>query len=117
MEKLALEYTNKIEETKEFKRLIELKNIINQKYGLLIISLKTKEVNLIEAKERPNIYDVKKCQMEFQDAKIKLYSKEEVKEYFILEEKINHMLEEDMNELKRSISNKYKEYHTFMVHK
>jgi hypothetical protein len=43
MEDLALEYVNNIKNTKEFQRLIELKNIINKKYSLLIISFKTAE--------------------------------------------------------------------------
>ena len=40
MEKLALEYVSKIEQTEEFKRLMELKSIINHKYALLIIGFK-----------------------------------------------------------------------------
>ena len=51
----------------------------------------------------------------FMEAKTKLYSKEEVKEYFLLESKINAMLEEDMNSLKDSISNKFKKQHSLKL--
>ena len=111
MENLALEYVNEIEQTKEFKRLIELKNIINKKYGLLIIGFKNSEAKYLEAKERPEIYDLDGAKRNFIEAKTKLYSKEEVKEYFLLEAKINEILETDMNILKDSISNKFKKNH------
>lgn len=114
MEDLVIKYTNEIENTKEFQRLIELKNIINNKYALLIISFKNKEAAYLEAKERPEIFDLKNASKEFMDAKTKLYSKEEVKEYFELERIINKRLENDINELKESISSKFKTYHTVL---
>ena len=107
MEDLIREYAKEIMEMEEFKRLLELKDIINKKYSLLIVSFKTKEANYNEAKERPEIFDLRTAQKEFQDAKIKLYSKDEVKEYFKLERLINERLESDMNCLKESISNKF----------
>lgn len=115
MEDLALEYVNNIKNTKEFQRLIELKNIINKKYSLLIISFKTAEAEYIEAKERPEIFNLDEKKYAFIEAKTKLYSKEEVKEYFILESKINEELENDMNTLKESISNKFKTYHSMKL--
>ena len=117
MDELVKDYVNKIEELDEFKRLLELKDLINKKYGLLIISFKTKEAKYLEAKERGNIFDLDLAKKEFQEAKTKLYEKEEVKEYFILERKLNSILEDDINELKRSISNKFKEYHSIIIEK
>ena len=115
MEELAKDYVNKIEELEEFKRLLELKRIIDKKYALLIISFKTKEAAFLEAKERPDIFNLDEAKKNFVEAKSKLYSKEEVKEYFILERKINKTLEDDMNDLKKSISNKFKEYHSISI--
>lgn len=115
MEDFALEYVDTIVNTNEFKRLKELKSIIDKMYSLLIISFKTKEAEYIEAKERPEIYDLDSKKKEFMEAKTKLYSKEEVKEYFKLEAKINEILENDMNELKESISNKFKTYHSIKL--
>lgn len=115
MEKLALEYVSKIEQTEEFKRLMELKSIINQKYALLIIGFKNSEAEYMEAKEREEIFDLEASKKRFMEAKTKLYSKEEVKEYFLLESKINAMLEEDMNSLKDSISNKFKKQHSLKL--
>ena len=115
MEDLALKYVDDIKNTKEFIRLIELKNIINKKYALLIISFKTKEAEYLEAKDRPEIFNLEERKKAFIDAKAKLYSKDEVKEYFVLESKINVILENDMNELKESISNKFKTYHSIKL--
>jgi hypothetical protein len=100
-------YTNELKDSSDFKRLLELKRIIDKKYSNLIISLKTKEAIYLDSIDKPNHYDIDKVKKEFMEAKTNLYSKEEVKEYFSLERKINNMLEMDLNDIKESISNKF----------
>lgn len=107
MYELAIEYVEKLKNKEEFKRLIELKKIIDSKYSKLIISLKNKEAKYHEALEYPNYYDLSTIQSEFSIAKAELYSKPEVKEYFKLEGIINDLLSDDINDLKASISNKF----------
>ena len=101
-------YIAKILETPEFKRLLELKDIINQSYKKEIMLFKTKEALYLEASERkeyyPNFEEIKKA---FIAAKADLYSKEEVSEYFKLERELQDMLNNDINELKQAISNKF----------
>lgn len=108
MEDLANIYLNELENKEEFKRLLFLKKEIEKKYSNLIIAMKTKEAIYLEAKDKKDHYDLDKAKMEFSLAKANLYSKEEVKEYFMLENKINQMLDEDFNDIKESISNKFK---------
>lgn len=107
MENLVNDYINNLSDKPEFKRLIELKKYIDSNYARLIVKLKNKEAKYLEAKEYPNQYDLIKCQKEFSEAKSELYSKEEVKEYFKLERKLNELLNDDINDLKESISNKF----------
>jgi hypothetical protein len=107
MEDLVKEYIDEIENSDDFKRLLELKDIINKEYAPLIISFKMKEAEYMEAKERPEIFDLNQKQKEFSIAKANLYSKEYVKEYFMLEEKINKNINKDLDELKDLISNKF----------
>lgn len=107
MEDLAIEYVNNLSSTNEFKRLIELKKIIDSKYSSLIVRLKNMEARYIEARQYPSQYDVISIQKEFSEAKSELYSKEEVKEYFKLERQLDEFLTNDLNDLKDSISNKF----------
>ena len=108
MEDLANIYLIELENKEEFKRLLFLKKEIEKKYSNLIIAMKTKEAIYLEAKDKKDHYDLEKAKKEFSIAKVNLYSKEEVKEYFMLENKINRMLDEDFNDIKKSISNKFK---------
>lgn len=101
----AYSYAEKIIDTKEFKELLKLKKEIDTKYSNLIISFKTKEAYYLEALEYkdhyPNFDEVKRS---FVEAKAKLYSKEEVSRYFVLEREINKMIKADLDEVKLSIS-------------
>lgn len=108
MEKLVENYVERITSTNEYKKLIELKKIINQKYKMQIIAFKNKEALYLEAKKNIEYYnDFELIKKSFIDAKKNLYSKEEVKEYFTYERLIQNMLDEDMNDLKRSISDSF----------
>lgn len=105
---LVSEYLQKFKEEPDFQRLLELKRIIDQKYKGLIINLKNKEAKYLEAKEHPDYYpDFLKLQENFVQAKTSLYSKSEVQEYFQMERKLQDCLNEDFNELKEAISNKF----------
>lgn len=109
LNELALEYSNIIKNTNEYEELIKLKNIIDKKYSNLIIDFKTKEALYLEAKQYENYHpNFKDIQNNFVEAKKALYEKEEVKEYFKFERIIQKMLDEDINDLKDSISNKFK---------
>lgn len=98
-------YINELLKEEDFKRLLELKKIIDKKYALKIIAFKNKEALYLEAKDNKYI-DERKARLEFQEKKKELYSLPEVVEYFSLERKINEMIEKDLNEIKASISNK-----------
>ncbi len=107
MEDLVKEYIDEIINSDDFNRLLKLKDMIHKEYAPLIISFKMKEAEYIEAKERPEIFDLNQKQKEFSMAKANLYSKEYVKEYFMLEEKIYKNINRDLDELKNLISNKF----------
>ncbi len=98
-------YLNELLKEENFKRLLDLKKIIDSKYSSKIISFKNKEALYLEAKENKYM-DEEKARLEFQEKKKELYSLPEVSEYFKLERKINEMIEKDLNEIKASISNK-----------
>ena len=102
-------YINDLKEDLRYKRLLELNEIIKKKYGLLIVGLRTNEAYYNEAKEKgyPNnvINDLKK---KYQESKINLQTKEEVIEYKKLESEINEKINTDFNDIKSSISNKFK---------
>ena len=108
-------YIDELKEKEEFKRLLELKVIIEKKYSNLIISLKTKEAFYLEAIDKEGHYDLAKVKQDFINAKTNLYSKEEVKEYFELERKINKIMENDFNDIKKSISNKFSINNTITI--
>ena len=101
---LVDEYLNELTNDDDFKELLELKKIINDKYQKLIISFKTNESIYNEAKEKN--YLTSEIKNNFLNSKVNLYSKEEVKRYFELERVINSKLKEDFNEIKENISNK-----------
>lgn len=99
------DYVNEIKNSEEFKELIGLRDIIDSKYKDLIIKFKTCESLYLEAKER-NYLD-NSIIKNFSEAKRNLYSKDEVKKYFELESKLNLKLNNDFNEIKENISNKF----------
>jgi cell fate (sporulation/competence/biofilm development) regulator YlbF (YheA/YmcA/DUF963 family) len=109
-------YINEIESSDDFKRLVELKNIINNDYKKELISFKTLESNYLEASKNKDYYsNFNQIKTDFINAKAKLYSHEEVKEYFDLERKINDYINKDIDEIKSSISNKFKSSNMFEI--
>ncbi len=106
---LADQYANKIIESSEFKRLLELKKQIQEKCSQKVIAFKTAEAKYIEAKQYGNYHpDLKKYQLNFMETKKILYSDPLVSQYKELEQKIQNKLNIDINELKKCISNKFK---------
>jgi cell fate (sporulation/competence/biofilm development) regulator YlbF (YheA/YmcA/DUF963 family) len=100
-------YVEIIANTEEFKRLKELKKIIDDKYTKEIVNFKRCEANYLEAKEHKEYYsNFEEITRKLSEAKSILYNKEEVKEYLLLERTIQEMLTNDFNELKQSISSK-----------
>ena len=109
MYELIDDYFNNLIELPEFKRLLELKDIIRKKYSLLIVGFKTNEANYNDAKRyKDYMNDFNELKNKLIDSKRKLYEKEEVKEYFELEKKIQNIINNDLDELKSSISSQFK---------
>lgn len=101
-------YIEIIINTDEFKRLKELKKIIDEKYTKEIVIFKRCEANYLEASEHKEYYsNYDEITRKLSEAKATLYNKEEVKEYLKLERTIQEMLNDDFNELKQAISNKF----------
>ena len=109
-------YIDEIESSDDFKRLIELKNKINNDFKKEIISFKTLESKYLDASKNKDYYpNFNQIKTDFINAKAKLYSHEEVKEYFDLERKINDYINKDIDEIKSSISNKFKSSNMFDI--
>ena len=109
MQDLIDNYIKIICNSNEFKRLVELKKIIDNKYSKEIIAFKTTEAKYLEAKEYGKYYiGLDNLSKNLSEKKAILYSKDEVREYLSLERKIDKILNDDINELKESISNKFK---------
>lgn len=114
MEELSNLYINRLLELEEFKELLALKDIINEECKMLIISFKTKESIYLDALEHKDYYpNFDKIRDEFVNAKAKLYSNSHVKRYLDLERRIQFLINDDINELKESISNKFTKNKTF----
>lgn len=101
-------YISRLLELEEFKELLELKNKINNECKMLIIGFKTKEARYLEALDHKEYYaNFDEIKLDFINAKAKLYSNPYVKRYFELERTIQKIINDDMNELKEAISNKF----------
>ncbi len=107
---MADSYAYKIINSSDFQRLLELKEIIKKTLGKKIIAFKTAEAKYIEAKAYGKYHpNLKEYQKKFMDAKADLYKEVYVQEYILIEGKIQTKLNQDINELKGSISNKFKQ--------
>ena len=106
---LAYAYADEVIQSKDFQRMLELKNLIKQTLSNKIIAFRTAEAKYLEVKQYGKYHpDLEKYQHKFADAKKNLYSEALVQEYKKLEMKIQQRLNQDMNSLKQSVSNKYK---------
>lgn len=106
---LSDQYANSIIEGPDFQRLLFLKEEIKKTLSNKIIAFKTAEAKYIEAKGygkyHPNLPEYQK---KFVEAKKNLYLEPLVKEYKELEMKIQDQLNQDINELKESVSKSFK---------
>lgn len=105
---LADQYADEFMAGSDFGRLLELKKWIKEHLASQIVCFKTAEAKYLEAKQygryHPNLEEYQRA---FVLAKAKLYQEEAVSEYLKLEAKLQRKLDEDLNELKKSISNKF----------
>lgn len=102
------QYIEEIKQNDDFIQYLKLKDIINISYKKEIIRLKNAEALYLDSKEHPiNYPDLKKVQLSFVEAKKCLYEKEEVHQFFTLEKKIQRRIDQDLDELKNTVSNKF----------
>ena len=106
---LADDYANDVINSPDFQRLLEVKEEIKKTLSGKIMAFKTAEARYLEAKEygkyHPNLEEYKN---KFIETKTKLFNESLVKEYKELESKIQNKLNHDINDLKKSVSNKFK---------
>lgn len=107
LEELVDKYIDELSNDKDFIRLLELKKIIDDKYKKEILIFKTCEEKYIDSEKYQQYIDISGVRKELSVAKANLYSKEEVKEYFDIERKIQNKINEDIDKIKSSISNKF----------
>ncbi len=106
---LAEQYADRLIESADFKKLVELKTYIKTNLRNTIVAFKTAEAKYLEVKEYGKYHpDLKKYQTEFINLKTKLYKNPYVMEYKELERKLQSKLDSDLNDLKKSVSNKFK---------
>lgn len=118
MEELIDGYINEIKNSDDFLKLIELKKLIDKKYQSLIMSFNVKKDNYFKALENKKYYkDFDVIEKDYRDIKTELFSKEEVKEYINLENKLNNKLDDDFNKIKESISSKFGKSKRFNIFK
>lgn len=107
MDDLIDKYVNDFSNSEDFKKLKELKKLIDDKYKKEILLFKTALDKYQEALKYPDYYDMKKIRNDLSKAKSNLYSKEDVIEYLKLENSLQVTLDNDFNDIKKSISNKF----------
>lgn len=102
-------YIKSIVNSKEFEMLLDLKNKIESDLKDLVDNFKVCEEKYNEALKYGKYHpDLKKYQQMLSDAKANLYSNEVVKKYFALQNDIQKEIDDFINDLTSSISNKFK---------
>ncbi len=105
---LASAYADEIIQSEDFQRLLQLKEEIEHTLSKQIIGFKTAEAKYIEVKQYGNYHpDLEKYQKIFVEKKKVLYKEPLIRENKALERKIQLKLDKDMDDLKKSISNKF----------
>lgn len=107
----AYDLADEIKQSHEYKEMLRLNEVIKSEYKEILKNYhktfeKFDEVLILGGKYHP---DFKKVSKAYQEAKIELYEKEEVKTYFKYERKINELLKEISDEIFSSVSKYYKE--------
>ena len=82
---------------KEYRKQVKDKYLDRRLYAVQLLGegKTAKEISIKTVKLFEEYLDKNKCLMEYKDAKAKLYSKEEVKEYLSLEKKISNIISSD----------------------
>ena len=101
---LAQNYFNELKDTNDFKRLLELKKIIDDKYMKEINNFKRCEELYFESKSNKYYPDKDGIRNKYLEAKTILYNKTEVKEYLDIQAKLDDILKKDFEDIKKSIS-------------
>lgn len=105
---LAEQYAQSIIIEKDFQRLLFLKKEIANQLTSLVVAFKTAESNYLDSKRYEQFLKDNSLQEAFVQAKAALYGHPLVKEYKALERSIQAKLDEDLNALKSTVSNKFK---------
>lgn len=102
----AYDLADALKENKEYKELIELKELINDKYKDELKKYKDSFKKFDFAYKMKDYYpDFKKVSLLYQECKKDLFEKEEVKRYFELEKIVNDKLNIIAKELISAVSN------------
>lgn len=93
-EEIINKYLNDLDNNLLFKKVIELNKLIKEKYFYLLSEYELSKSNLEKAnKYYSNYNDLKN---KYQKAKTNLFSKEEVKEYFKIRNKLEDLINNDL---------------------
>lgn len=90
-------YIDTIKDNKVYQDLIKTYKLIKDKYYYLLSEFIIAKDNFTKANKYYPNYEVLKTK--YQEAKIKLYEKEEVKEYFFLQHELEDLINTDIKEL------------------
>ncbi len=107
LEDLIDRYIDELSNDNDFIELIELRKTIDEKYKKEILIFKTKEEAYLEAEKYQGYIDISNLRRELSQAKANLYAKPEVSLYFDLERKIQDKINQDIDRIKKSVSNKF----------
>lgn len=104
---LNQEIENYIDDLKERKEYIELKKtytLILEKYKDLVLDFNLTKVELEKGLEYGDYYpNLKALKLRYQEAKTKLYSKPELKKYFLLISEVEKLANDTIDEIKSEI--------------
>lgn len=105
----AYEVLDAFKETEDYKELLSLNKKIQDKYKQELESYHKHFKRFEEVFNTGGVYhpDFKEVSKAYQEMKITLFEKEEVKRYFLLERIINEKLSAFSSELMASVSNYY----------
>lgn len=105
----AKAYASSIKSSKDYQKLVSLKQQINQELGGLVNNFKVAKEKYFEAKKYGEYFPgFKKLQNNLVEAKKALYNTDLVKNYKALETKLQDSIDSVINQIKSNISNKFK---------
>ncbi len=97
-------YINDLKNTKEYKELKKLYDLILDKYKDLVLAFTSAKRELEKGLEYGDYYPgLKDLKLKYQEAKSNLYSKPELKEYFSLISEVEKLANGTIDEIKSEI--------------